>query len=112
MLSKNQRLKTKDVKLISQKGQKIETSYFNIKYLVNSDHKTSKFAVNVSKKIHKRAVVRNKIKRRIKAAIINIQNQKSKHASFVINVRSLELFSVDFNQLKNELKHALTIIIN
>ncbi|RMD77380.1 ribonuclease P protein component [Candidatus Dojkabacteria bacterium] len=105
MLKKCQRLNSSEVKMISERGVKFETSNFYIKYLSCPNLKSSKIAVNVSKKIHKKAVVRNKIKRRIKAAFQSLTNTKK--AKFILTVKNLNVYNLRFEEIREELKAAI-----
>jgi ribonuclease P protein component len=61
MLKKNQRL----AKVTRQKGARVFTSPFlTISYFENNQE-TSRFAFIISKKVDKRAVVRNRLKRKV-----------------------------------------------
>ena len=50
---------------VYSKGQVSRGQFFALKYLPNSRRKTYRAAVVVSRKVHKSAVVRNRIRRRI-----------------------------------------------
>ena len=50
---------------VYNKGQVSRGQFFALKYLPNSRRKTYRAAVVVSRKVHKSAVVRNRIRRRI-----------------------------------------------
>ena len=74
MFSKSQRItKKKDFDLIFKKGKVFYSPFFTIRILKN-DLNTQRFTVLVSKKVSKKAVDRNKIKRILREAIK--KNQK------------------------------------
>lgn len=53
------------LRFVYQKGKTVRGQYGTIKYTVNNRRKTYRMAVVVSRKVHKSAVVRNRIRRRI-----------------------------------------------
>ena len=71
MLAKKNRLTTKKFQEVFKKGEVIHTPLFMGRKMFSVD-KNSHFAVVVSKKIARRAVDRNKMRRRVYAEIENI----------------------------------------
>ncbi len=71
MLPKSNRLnKEKDFKNLFNRGKKYSLSSFKVYIKIGSNNlKQSRFGFIVSKKISKKSVVRNKIKRRLREAI-------------------------------------------
>lgn len=70
MLSKENRLKRKkDFKEVFKKGKGFGKDFLFLKIKKNNLKKKSRFSFIVSKKISKKAVVRNKIKRRLREVI-------------------------------------------
>ena len=53
------------LRFVYKNGQAIRSRLITIKYTTNPHRKVSRFAVIVSKKVHKSAVGRNRIRRRI-----------------------------------------------
>ena len=69
MLSRDSRLKkNKDFELVFKKGKGLKKGFLYFKYIKNN-LKTCRFGFVISKKISKKAVVRNKIKRRLRESI-------------------------------------------
>ena len=69
MLSKANRLQTdQDYLNLIKRGRFIRSGYFNLRYLANKTN-TSRFGFVISTKVDKRAVVRNLLKRRLRAII-------------------------------------------
>ena len=65
--------KTKDFQAVYKRGQYYKSSHFLMRVL-SGDHQTknpfpTQFGISISQKISKKAVVRNRLKRQIKAAI-------------------------------------------
>ena len=83
---------------------KIERSNFlTVKYLPNQRRQLSRFSVVVSKKITKKAVVRNRIRRRIYEIIRQeIPNIKSVY-DVVIIINSLEINQLAYLELKSKI---------
>lgn len=82
MFAQKNRLRENDEILKTiKKGVNFKTSFFSVKYLkTNEDFKIT---VVVSKKISKKAVERNRIKRILRASIKNIlQNKKKNNENF------------------------------
>lgn len=70
MISKEYRFHgTKQINLVYLKGKKVNKEDFSIKFLSFNSSKKIKIAVVVSKKVNKRAVVRNKIRRRLYSSL-------------------------------------------
>jgi ribonuclease P protein component len=53
------------LRFVYQKGQIVRGQYCSLKYIVNRRRSTYRVAVVVSRKVHKSAVVRNRIRRRM-----------------------------------------------
>jgi len=53
------------LRFVYARGQMLRGQYGSIKYILNTRNKTYRVAVVVSRKVHKSAVVRNRIRRRI-----------------------------------------------
>lgn len=74
MLAQKNRLKKADFELIFKNGNKSYSQDCNLRYIANRlDY--CRFAVIVSNKVSNKAVIRNKLRRRIKAVILsNLSN--------------------------------------
>lgn len=69
MLKKNHRLsKEKDIKFTTKRGRNFFTPYFVVKF-VSKKESAPRFAIIVSTKVSKKAVVRNRIKRVAREAL-------------------------------------------
>jgi ribonuclease P protein component len=106
MLKKQFRIrKQKEFDLIFKKGRKIKTRFLLIVFRENG-LKSSRFAFIVSSKVSKKAVVRNKIKRRLRE-IIRLNFSKIRPGYDFIIVASPHAKEVDFHGLEQDLKTAL-----
>ncbi|MDD3102161.1 MAG: ribonuclease P protein component [Patescibacteria group bacterium] len=106
MLSREYRLtKNKDFGKVAKFGKQAWTQYFGLKWLKN-DLKNSRFGIVVSLKVDKKAVVRNRIKRRIRA-ILDIRKKDIKSGfDFMILTRT-EIKNLDYWQIDDILKNIL-----
>lgn len=53
------------LRFVYQRGQTVRGQYWSLKYILNRRREKYRVAVVVSRKVHKSAVVRNRIRRRI-----------------------------------------------
>ncbi len=84
MLAKKYRLtKDTDIQSVLKKGKIFHHPFFNLKILPNN-LKNSRFCIVISTKISKKAVVRNRIKRQIRAIIHKNLSNISQNYDFVI----------------------------
>ena len=84
MLPKINRLtKKKDFELVFKKGESIKNGFLIFKILKNH-LKESRFGFVVSRKVSNKATIRNKIKRRLRKAILNKLKEVKKSVDLVI----------------------------
>ncbi len=84
MLPKVNRLKKKkDIEKVFKKGKGLKEDFLFLKFSPNN-LKKSRFGIIVSQKISKKATIRNKIKRRIKAIIIQKLPKIKKETDIVL----------------------------
>jgi ribonuclease P protein component len=57
------------LRFVYQKGQTVRGPFCSLKYVLNRRRRTYRVAVVVSRKVHKSAVVRNRIRRRMYEAV-------------------------------------------
>ncbi len=102
MLVKEMRLDPKKIPFIAKKGKKIENDYFITRVWFDDRLLNPFFAISISTKIDKRAVLRNRIKRRFRAVINEIvaENEVIK-ANFLFIIKNKELKNIDFNKFKD-----------
>jgi len=89
-------LKKEDIIFLYKNGRKIYSDNFIVFFL---PYKEMKSAVVVSKKISKKAVVRNKIKRRVR----HICRDMLKNGKYVIVVKK-DVSNIEFEKLRNDFK--------
>ena len=106
MLSKKNRLDKISFQWVFKKGRRKEFPYFNLIFLKNTDLTENKFGFVVSSKISKKAVVRNKLKRRAKSVVFKILNNLNE-PSVSIFIFKKESLNLDFSALFKEIEHSL-----
>lgn len=78
-LKKNRLRLTKEIKKVLKEGKKLKGKGFDIVYLYTEDSPEFKIGVLVGKKVAKKAVLRNKIRRILREAVrFNLENLKEK----------------------------------
>ena len=81
--------------------------FFTVKAIKNPNRKSSRFAVVVSKKVHKSAVGRNRIRRRIYEIIRNELPNVIEHQDVAIIVTSAEVIALPHDELFTSLRDLL-----
>jgi len=92
---------------VYRKGQVVRGQLFSIKYVRNNKLKSYRAAVVVSKKVHKSAVVRNRIRRRVYEVIRSIESKITQPYDLVITVHSDQVAELAHNELVYTLTAAL-----
>ncbi len=106
MLAKPYRLtKDKDFERLAREGRAVYGGELMLKWRLNN-LKQSRFGFVVSKKVDKRAVVRNKIKRRLRA-IVRENLSKIRPGYDVMILTRSEIKNLTFMQLKNKIDDLL-----
>ncbi|MCA9387010.1 ribonuclease P protein component [Candidatus Dojkabacteria bacterium] len=77
MLNSKYKINKKEIPDIVKKGKRVSNDYFDIKLWYEDGLDNPKLAVIVSKKTARSAVVRNRIRRKIKAAFIELVKNSS-----------------------------------
>jgi ribonuclease P protein component len=87
MISRQHRFHGKNgLRFVYQNGNTVRGSAFAVKSVINSRRKSYRVAVVVSRKVHKSAVARNRIRRRLYAAVRELQNNINDPYDIVITV--------------------------
>lgn len=84
-------------------GQTIRSKLFSIKFCANPRKRFSRLAVVVSKKVAKKAVQRNFLRRRLYSLMRPYLNQLTKNYDLIIIVHSAELAEVNFSELETKI---------
>jgi len=109
MLAKENRLKKKkDFELVFKNGRILKSKNVFLKYL-SSEVKERKVGFIVSKKVSKKAVERNKVKRRLRE-IIRKNKESIKENISIIIIALPSLKNVSFKEMEIEVKNILDLI--
>jgi len=102
MLKDDNRLRgKKNFKRIFEKGKALKGNFLILRFALNDEEKI-RFAILVSKKVSKKAVVRNKVKRKIKAIVLqNIPKLKKGFDFIFIVLPSFE--NKNFSEMEDEI---------
>ena len=92
------------LRYVYRNGQAIRSHLVTIKYVRNSRREHSRFAVVVSKKVHKAAVGRNRIRRRIYEVIREELPKMDVPHDVAVMVFSSELITLPAPELKEMLQ--------
>lgn len=88
------------LRFVYQKGKVVRGTYGAIKYIINRRRKTYRAAVVVSRKVHKSAVVRNRIRRRIYEIVRTESNRVTAPYDIVFIVYSDQVAELPADQLR------------
>lgn len=91
---------SKDFEKIIHKGQFIKNRYYILYYLKNDNNEYYRFGISVGKKISNRAVIRNKLKRRLKTIIDNHKNFYQNNQDYII-IMKRSCLEASFAELEN-----------
>ena len=90
-----------------QKGRRVHTGLFSVQMLLSEEGKISRCGFTVSKRVDKSAVVRNRIRRRLKEAVrLDPLAEKSTGLDFVLVAKADSLKS-PFQNIRSEVARAL-----
>ncbi len=89
------------LRFVYQKGDTIRGPFCSLKYIVNHRRKYFRVAIVVSRKVHKSAVVRNRIRRRMYEVVRTHASQINQPYDLVITAYSDQLAEMPANQLKD-----------
>ncbi len=101
-----ERLKKRRDFLNVQKGRRANTGLFSVQALLRADGETARCGFTVSKRVSLKAVVRNRIRRRLKEAIrIGDSNMAASSTDYVIVARP-DCLNAPFGHIRTELARA------
>jgi len=87
---------------IQDKGKKLRTKHFLISIISRADSKDSRLGITVTKKVHKRAVKRNQIKRRVREVFRHARPRFDQHGDIVV-IALVGASELDFGQISRQL---------
>ncbi len=104
MLPAKLRLPAKEIPEIARKGKKFSHEYLDVRVWFDDQLPTPLFAVSVGLKVSKSAVVRNNVKRRLRAAIVEIMSEKEvKKGKYLLVGKSEKLTESDCKEILSDL---------
>lgn len=87
MLAKIHRFQgPRSLKYVYQKGSTVRGPFFSVKSALNPRRKEYRVAVVVSRKVHKSAVARNRLRRRLYEAVRNLETDINQPYDIVLSV--------------------------
>jgi ribonuclease P protein component len=89
------------LRFVYQKGKTVRGPFCSLKYIVNSRRTTYRMAVVVSRKVHKSAVVRNRIRRRLYEIVRQEASRITAPYDIVVIVYSDQLAELPADQLRS-----------
>lgn len=95
------------LRFVYKNGSAKRCQYFTLKYTQNPRRSSPRFAVVVSKKIHKGAVGRNRIRRRLYELFRNAQQDLPKNHDIVLIVSHKEVMTMEPNVLRTQFEQLL-----
>ena len=104
LASKNRFHGPNSLRFVYKNGKTAHSHVYKIKYTTNPRLKNPRFAVVVSKKVHKSAVGRNRIRRRFYEAIRSQVDHIKPGQDIVIIIVSGEALSVPFETINETLR--------
>lgn len=108
MLSRGNRLDAQLIPQLAYRGQKTELGWCDLRFMPSSSLSKPQFAISISKKVDKRATVRNRIKRQIRAAIqLCLHNGEVKLGLYLFVVKNTNL-PTDNTVLTAQIKQAIS----
>lgn len=90
----------REIKAMFRNGQILRGDGFNVR---TSGPGHDRLAVVVSKKIHKNAVVRNRIRRRVAETIREWRRLKGSNKDLIVIVKDISLYTRSYPKLKQDL---------
>ncbi len=102
MLPKEKRLNKALFKKVIDKGKSLNSKVFIVRFV--KDNSLLKFAVSVSKKVSKKAVIRNKIRRRVYTAINSFKTLISKENGNVLFIVKSDILELKTEDIKPYIK--------
>jgi ribonuclease P protein component len=96
------------LRYVYKNGQAVRSHLLTIKYIHNPHRKHSRFSVVVSKKVHKGAVGRNRIRRRLYEVIRHELPALKSSTDIVLIVFSSEIITMSHEELVETIRQLLS----
>jgi ribonuclease P protein component len=110
-MNQSSKIPAKEIPNIARKGKRFSHEMFDVKVWYDDSLDAPLFAISISLKVNKKAVVRNLIKRRLRVAISEIikSTRPLKPGSYLIIVRSDKLKDLKTQEIQTQLEKVLNI---
>lgn len=95
------------LRFVYQHGETLRAQYGTLKYILNPRRKTYRMAVVVSRKVHKSAVVRNRIRRRIYEAVRRREAEITQPYDLIFTAYSDAVATMDADELESRVAEKL-----
>jgi ribonuclease P protein component len=105
---KNRLTKTKEIERVFKSGKGFYNNVLGFKVLKNQED-YNRFCIVISAKVSKKAVVRNKIKRRIRSIVENEDKSLKQGFDFLI-ITNKEILDKDFLEIKESIKDSFKVL--
>ncbi len=92
------------LRYVYKNGQKVHSHLFNIKHVTNARREQPRFAIVVSKKVHKSAVGRNQIRRRLYEIIRHQLPRLRPDQDVVVIVVSGDVLDMAFSEMTSAIE--------
>lgn len=96
------------LRYLFKNGQAVRSRYLTVKYIHNPRRNRCRVSVIVSKKVHKSAVGRNRIRRRLYEIIRHRMDDIHTPHDIAVIVTSAEVLSLDHQSLKQQVEEVFT----
>lgn len=109
MLSKIHRFQGPgSLKYVYQKGSTVRGPFFSVKYALNPRREAYRVAIVISRKVHKSAVVRNRVRRRVYESVRIMDGSITQPYDIVISVFNQSLVDEPPASLQKQIKKQLS----
>ena len=96
------------LKSVFKYGQNIKGPLISLRHNLNPHRKEYRCAVVVSRKVHRSAVVRNRIRRRVYEDVRGIESQISRPYDLVFTIHSDQLAKMEAAKLRSQIQDLLS----
>lgn len=93
---------------VYRQGKTVRTTDMSLRFIRNGRRKAYRAAVVVSKKVHKSAVVRNRIRRRVYEAVRLTQPAITEPYDLVFTVHQASVAEISAEELQQRIDHLLS----
>lgn len=98
------------VRAVYREGKTVRGQMMSVKYMDRGKKSGYRAAVVVSKKVHKSAVARNRVRRRLYEIIRQADKKLTEHNDFVLTVFSERVIDMDSDKLRSDVENLLAKI--